>query len=122
MGAGIARAVATFLCIVLVSNTTTALAQLAGTLSPSQAAANSARVQAVFEQYKASGRRTPAAEEQLIQVLNLRLPRTEANSTAIRDLLASPSASNEKSMLIRLLAAQYESTNPSPKNDLIIQI
>lgn len=121
MYAIIPRLIATVLGIVFVLNSTTAIAQRAGTVSPSDAAASPARAQAAFDQYRASGRRTAAAEEQLVLVLNLRLPRTEANTTAIRVLLASPSNSDEKSGLIRLLAAQYDRTSPNHRNDLIIQ-
>lgn len=120
MNKNITRVIVMALGILL--NATTATAQQhASTISPSDLAARSTQAQSMFEQYKTSGRRTAAAEEKLVQILNLQLPRNEVNATAIRSLLASQSGSEEKIGLIRLLAAQYEKTNSSHKNDLIIQ-
>jgi len=121
MGANITFVVKASLAIFLALAIPTAMAQLAGARQSSETFANAARAQNVFDQYKLSGRRSAAAEAQLIEILNLRLPRSEANTIAIRNLLASPSTPNEQIGLIRLLATQYERGNPTGKNQLIIQ-
>ncbi len=107
--------------LLLFAGTAAAQRQLAGTRSPPELVANPAQAQAAFEQYQKSGRNSAAAQGQLIQILNGGLPRTAANTTAIQTLLAATSDPTEKIGLIRLLAAQYEQTSASPRNDLIIR-
>jgi hypothetical protein len=120
MNANNTRVLVMVLGIVFFLNATTATAQRAGTLPPSDLATSSTRAQSMFEQYKGSRRKIAASEEQLVQILNLGLPRTEANVIGVRTLLAAPSDSVEKIGLVRLLAAQYERADPSHRNDLII--
>lgn len=95
-------------------------AQLAGALSPVDQASRSAKAQAVFNQYKISGRRASVAEEQLILVSSFKLPRTDSNLTDIRNLLAATGDVEEKKGLIQLLAEQYERTGSTYRNGLII--
>lgn len=121
MGARIIRLLGASLSIFLALAAPSAMAQLQGARPSSETTSNAARAQSAFEQYKLSGHRSAAAEAQLIEILNLTLPRSAGNATAIRNLLASPSTPNEQVGLIRLLATQYGRGNPTGQNQLIIQ-
>jgi hypothetical protein len=120
MNLNIIRVVLVLFWVAVFYSPTALKAQRAGAFSPADQAASSAKAQAVFNQYKIGGRRASTAEEQLIKISNFRLPRTDANLTDIRAMLAATADLEEKKGLIRLLAEQYERTGSTYRNGLIV--
>ncbi len=84
-------------------------------------AVNFEGAQTLFDQYRRNKRGSANSESLLIEVANMRLARSKSNASSIRELLATQVNSQEKIGLIRLLAGQYEKSNPTGINHLILQ-
>lgn len=80
-----------------------------------------AKGQALFGQYMAQSRGSAQGSAALEEVFANGMPRTAQNSKFLRSLLASKLTTEEKVILVRLLAKQYEPGDPTGMNHLILR-